>query len=98
MPQSVTTNLTDFRLGSVSFNSYSEAGQDPQYAGSVLAHGFIDNLIASFPAPPVQNVTQVFTNGTQQVHFASTTNWVYQLERSANLSSCTTASASFSGI
>lgn len=98
LTQAVTTNFTDFRLGSVSINSYSEAGQDPQYAGSVLAHGFIDNLIATFPSPPVQNVTQVFTNGAWQVHFASTTNWLYQLERSANLASWATASAVVSGI
>lgn len=98
LTQSVTTNFTDFRLGSVSINSYSEAGQDPQYAGSVLAHGVIDNLVANFPAPPVQNVSQVFTNGTPQVRFTGATNWVYQLERSANLSSWTTASATVSGI
>ncbi len=98
LTQPVTTNFTDFRLGSVSINSYSDAGQDPQYAGSVLAHGVIDNLIANFPEPPVQNVTQVFTNGTWQVHFGSTTNWVYQLERSANLSSWAAASPPVSGI
>jgi hypothetical protein len=98
LTQSVSTNFTDFRLGSVSINSYSDAGQDPQYAGSVLAHGVIDNLIANFPAPPVQNVSLVSTNGTWQVHFASTTNWVYQLERSANFSSWATASPSVAGI
>jgi hypothetical protein len=98
LTQSVTTNFTDFRLGSVSINSFSDAGQDPQYAGSVLAHGVIDNLVANFPAPPVQNVSQVSTNGTWQVHFASTTNWVYQLERSANLSSWTSASPPVAGI
>jgi hypothetical protein len=98
LTQSVTTNFTDFRLGSVSINSFSDAGQDPQYAGSVLAHGVIDNLVANFPAPPVQNVSQVVTNGTLQVHFASTTSWVYQLERSANLSSWASASPQVAGI
>lgn len=98
LTQSLTTNFTDFRLASVSVNSYSEAGQDPQYAGSVLAHGVIDNLIATFPAPPVQDLVQVFSNQTWQVRFAGTSNWVYQLERSVDFSTWKTASASVAGI
>jgi hypothetical protein len=93
LTQPLTTNFTDFRLGSVSINSYSEAGQDPQYAGSVLAHGVVDNLVATFPSPPLQVVTQVTAQGTRKIQFPSATNWIYTLERTADFHTWTAASS-----
>jgi hypothetical protein len=97
LTQQLTTNFTDFRLGSVSINSYSEAGQDPQYAGSVLAHGVIDNVVATFPAPPLQPLSQTYTQGTWKIQFSSATNWSYTLEHTADFQTWAAASVAVPG-
>jgi hypothetical protein len=92
--QLLNTNFADFRLGGVSISSYSDAGQDPQYAGSVLAHGIVDNIVVTIPAPPVQNlVSSLTTNGLWSVQFEGQTNWLYILERTSDFKSWTNASA-----
>lgn len=85
--QLINTNFTDYRLGSVSINSYSDAGQDPQYAGSVLAHGVLDNLTVTVPDAPLQQVVVSEDQGGWHARFLGRTNWVYILERSADLQS-----------
>jgi hypothetical protein len=82
-----TTNFTDFRAGTFSISSYSDAGQDPMYAGSVLAHGLVDNLVITVPSPPVQTVIGSLTNGLWRAQFAGLTNWVYTLERTSDFQS-----------
>lgn len=79
--QPINASFTDYRLGSFSVSSYSDAGQDPQFAGSVLAHGAIDNVAVTVPAPPVDNVAGAWSNGTWRVQLVGQTNWVYVLER-----------------
>lgn len=77
----LATNFTDFRVDALALSSYSEAGQDPQYAGSVLAHGAVDNLVVTVPPPPVGDVTGTLSNQVWQVQFASRSDWLYTLER-----------------
>lgn len=84
--------FTDFRLDSISINSYSEAGQFPGFEGSVLAHGNVDNLTVTVPPPPVQNLAGGFSNALWQVQFLSRSNWLYTLERSADFQLWTNAS------
>lgn len=43
--------FSDFALDTVAISSYSDEGQDPDWAGSVLAHGIVDNFIVETPAP-----------------------------------------------
>jgi hypothetical protein len=81
----VATN--DFRLTMLAISSYSEAGQDPSYAGSILAQGVIDNLVVSFPPPPVQGLTGMLSDGAWLVQFTDRTNWVYTLERTVDFAS-----------
>ncbi|HZR16742.1 MAG TPA: hypothetical protein VFE51_05390 [Verrucomicrobiae bacterium] len=95
--QLLNTNFADFRLGAVSISSYSDAGQDPQYAGSVLAHGIVDNLVITVPAPPVQYLVELMTNGTHQVQFVGRANWLYTLERTSDLKTWTAASSPIAG-
>ena len=84
---SMFVDTNDFRLTMLAISSYSEAGQDPQYAGSVLAHGVIDNLVVSFPPPPVQGLAGMLSNGEWLVQFTDRTNWLYTLERTVDFAS-----------
>jgi hypothetical protein len=90
--------FTDFRVDTISINSYSEAGQDPQWGeGSILAHGRIDDFVITVPPPPVQNLAGVISNGLWQAQFLSRSNWLYTLERTTNLVSWTDAAAAVEG-
>jgi len=73
-----------FTVDHVALCSYSEAGQDPMYAGSILAHGIVDNLSFQLITPPPR-VSGGFSNQVWTVHVACRSNYVYQLERSTNL-------------
>ena len=81
------STFTDFRLDTLSINSYSDAGQHPDFAGSILARGIIDNLVLTLPDPPVQMFTGTFSNGVWTATFQSQTNWLYALDRTANFQS-----------
>ena len=92
---SLGATFTDFRVDAISISSYSQAGQDTTiytnadgstviYAGSLLAHGVVDNFVLTLPPPPVQNLAGVFSNGLWQTQFISRSNWVYTLERTTN--------------
>lgn len=87
--QAFTNFLTDFRLDTFSISSYSDAGQDPLYAGSVLAHGTVANLVVAAPSPPVQNITGALPNGRWQVQFTGRAEWIYTLERTTGFTSWT---------
>lgn len=77
----LSPSFTDFRVDAFSVSSYSDEGDSWD---SVLAHGTIDNVAITTPPPPVSQISQVFIDGAWQVRFASTTNWVYTLERSVD--------------
>lgn len=97
------TNFTDFRMDAISISSYSQAGQDTNnyggvvYAGSILAHGALDNFVVTLPPPPVKNLTGAFSNGLWQGQFLSRSNWLYTLERTTDFVSWTDVSTSTSG-
>ena len=63
-------SFTDFHVDAISISSYSQAGQDINnhggviYAGSILAHGTVDNIVVTLPPPSVQQLTGTFGNGT----------------------------------
>ena len=100
---SLGTNFTDLRVDSISISSYSQAGQDTNdhagviYAGSILAHGTVDNFVVTLPPPPVQKLTGAFSNDLWQAQFISRSNWLYTLERATNFISWTEVSAAASG-
>lgn len=80
--------FTDFRLDTLAVMSYSDAGQSPpEYAGSVLAHGMVDDFLVVLPAPPVQAQQLLLGAGHAELSFLSRTNWFYRLERSTDLAS-----------
>ena len=88
------TNFSDFRLDTLAVASYSDTGDD---FDSVLAHGVVDNLAVTLPPPPVTELRARTLAGVWQVDFAARTNWVYQLERTADLHTWTAIGAAASG-
>ncbi|MDB6108920.1 MAG: hypothetical protein JWR69_670, partial [Pedosphaera sp.] len=89
--------FTDFHVDQLAIASYSDAGQDPQYGGSVLAHGILDNFSITTPPPPVANIAGGFTGNSWQVQFSSQTNWLYTLERTGDFQTWAAASTSLTG-
>jgi len=87
----------DFRLDTISINSYSDAGQDPIYGSSVLAHGIVDNFVVTVPPPPVLNLSGSFSPSNWQAQFISQSNWLYTLERTTNFVSWTDISPAIPG-
>ena len=83
------SSFTDFRVDQVAICSYSDAGQDPQFAGSILAHGMVDNISITVPEPPITNVAGGINGGVWRVEFPSRTNWLYTLERTSDFVSWT---------
>ena len=94
------TNFDDFAVDTFSINSYTEEGQDTNdyggviYAGSILAHGtvndlFFENLV------PVKQITAISAGNVQ---FTGTTNWIYTLERSTDFQTWTTVSSPTAGV
>ncbi len=86
----------DFRVDQLAISSYSEAGQDPLYAGSIIAHGTVDNFVITTPPPPVANVAGARVNGHWQVQFDGQANWTYTLERTSDWQSWTAVSSTVS--
>lgn len=78
--------FSDFRVDHVAISSYSDAGQDPVYAGSVLAHGVVNNILLAVP-PPVTFVSGGLAGNSWAVQFRSATNWLYTLERTVDFRS-----------
>ena len=81
--------FTQFKLDTFSISSYSDVGQDPSFAGSILAHGVIDNLVVTFAPPPVQDFRGTFSGSTWQATFLTRTNWHYVFETTENFRSWT---------
>jgi hypothetical protein len=88
-------SFLDFRVDSVAVCSYSDAGQDPAYAGSILAQGTVDNFVVTFL--PITTLSAGFDQGIWQVKFQSLTNWLYALERTTDFQSWTAASPTVNG-
>ena len=86
-----------FPLDTFAISSYSDSGQAPAYAGSLFAHGIVDNLRLEFPANPVQELKGELRNGTWSVQFQTRTKWNYQLEATENFTIWTPIGIPLSG-
>ncbi|HMJ63768.1 MAG TPA: hypothetical protein VK615_00345 [Candidatus Binatia bacterium] len=74
----------DFRVDTFAVISYSDAGQSPSDAGSILAHGIVDNINWTVPDPPLIALRGVHTPTRFRAHFYAVTNWLYRLEVTRN--------------
>ncbi len=94
-PVTLSTNFTDFRVDTFAISSYSDTGDD---FDSLLAHAAVDNLVITTPPSPVTGMTGRFVSkNTWEVQFVSRSNWLYTLERTADLQTWTSASMAVSG-
>lgn len=84
-PVRLPSAFTGFRVDALSVNSYSDAGQDPRYAGSVLATGRVDNLWWAGPDAAVGAVRFTGNGGQGRVTLATRRGWLYRLEASSDL-------------
>ena len=96
-PVPLSSAFTDFRVGAFALESYSDAGQDPRYSGSLLAHGIVHRVSVTVPPPPVQNLAGRVVTNQWQATFLSRSNWLYTLERSLNFQGWTPCSATAPG-
>ncbi|MGD0261435.1 MAG: hypothetical protein ABSD29_16595 [Verrucomicrobiota bacterium] len=76
--------FTDFRVDTVSINSY----QDDGFGDSIYAQGVLDNFVVTLP-PPIRNLSGAFSNGVWRAQFCSQSNWLYTLERTSDFQSWT---------
>jgi hypothetical protein len=87
------TGQDDYRVDTFSISSYSSTGDD---FDSVLAHASVDNITLNYPLP-IENLTGNFSSGNWRVQFGSRSNWVYVLERAAELHSWTPVAGPLAG-
>ncbi len=96
---SATPAFKDFRVDSLAVINWSDLVQagSPQYWGSILAHGTVDNFVVTVPDPPVSNFTGTKSNATWRATFGTQVNWFYALERSADFATWSVTSPTNSG-
>ena len=75
----------DFAVDALAITSYSDAGQDPLYAGSILAHGRVDNVRLETAAPPLRRFVGGPVAGRWTAAFTGWLGWRYTLVRSTDL-------------
>jgi len=93
----LTVGFADFRLDTFAVESYSGAGQDPGYGGSILAHGTVGNIVLTVPGPPVQFLGGNLAGDMWQGQFFSRTNWTYTVQKSSDLKTWSPIMAPFPG-
>jgi hypothetical protein len=74
-----------FRLDAFAIASYSDAGQNQSFPGSVLAHGIIDQVQIVTPRPPVGTTSGRLIAGEWVQEFPTVAGWTYRLEASTDL-------------
>jgi hypothetical protein len=96
MPLDFAGAIHDFQLDIFSISSYSDAGQDPLYYGSIRAQGIVDNIVVTLP-PAVRNMAGTLTNGVWQVQCGTYAGQLYTLQRTVDLQTWTDVSSPAAG-
>ena len=84
-PIRLPASFRDFRVDAFAISSYSSAGQDPRFAGSLLAHGTIELVELQLPPSALGRIERVEIGNQPAVRFLSRSHWVYALESSPDL-------------
>ena len=83
----VPTGFTGFEVDAFSVNAYSDAGQDPRYAGSLKASARIDRMRWSGPGAVVSGLRVEKLPTGSRVRFGTRAGWRYTMESSSDLKS-----------
>jgi hypothetical protein len=86
-----------FVLDAFAIASYSDAGQDPSYPGSILAHGVVDNIRIIPPPSPVRAARGTIVSGQWEHQVLTRKGWHYVLERTTGLAAWSDASTEAEG-
>ena len=84
-PATLSPKFTDLSVDHFAVCSYSGAGQDPSYSGSIYAVGKIDNVVITVSEPGVGRLAAGYNGSEAEVSFATTSGWIYVLQRSTDL-------------
>ena len=87
----------DFAVDAFAVSSYSDAGQNPGWAGSVLAHGAVDDVQLELPTPPIRRFTGHARGGAWQAEFTGWLGWRYTLKSSPDLHDWSAVGAAIAG-
>lgn len=79
-PVKLGSTFTDFRVDTVAISSYS----DTNSSGSILAHGYVDDLEVTLPPPPVENISLMLLENGSQISWSGRAGWRYALERTTD--------------
>ncbi len=94
----LSSPFTQFKVDTFAISSYSDLGLAAgPFASSILAHGVIDNLIITFPQPPIQHEQSTIASGNWQQSFISRTNWNYVLQATTDFRTWSEASSTRTG-
>jgi hypothetical protein len=88
-PVTLADNFTDFAVPDFAISSYSDEGQHPDYGGSILARGIVDDLRIVLSAPPLGRISAASTEFGWTVRFESRAGWIYMLERTVDFKTWT---------
>lgn len=81
----VPQGFTGFEVDALSVNAYSDAGQDPRYAGSLRASARIDRLRWDGPGPVIVGLRVEATHVGARVRCGTRTGWRYALQATDDL-------------
>ncbi|HWN93921.1 MAG TPA: hypothetical protein VNT99_02720 [Methylomirabilota bacterium] len=74
-------DFTSFTVDTIAVMSYSDEGQFPDFAGSILAHGTVDNLIVTTGDIAIEmGLAGRFENGNWRMDFDTLPGWAYFVE------------------
>lgn len=96
-PVVLPEDFTDFRVDALSITSYSDAGQSPRFAGSILATGWIDDVTWEVPGPPVGTIRIVADGAGLRLWVGTRVGWTYTLESSGDVATWNKVGAALEG-
>jgi hypothetical protein len=92
-PATLGGEFRDFAVDQFAICNYSDAGQDPAYAGSILAHGTVDNVTVEFP----DRLQGSLTAAGWEMRFWTMPKRLYSVERTTDGVTWETVSAPIPG-
>lgn len=79
--QPLDRGFSDFRVDAFSVTSFSGAGQPANYAGTLFARGWVDDIVVAYPDPPRPEVELTRSGVVKLPNGTAPFGWVPVLER-----------------